>query len=498
MRKDGISKKKRLLAEVKDLSKRIDEMEKPRIEHKTVEEALKDSEECLKILFEFAPGAYYLNDLESNFIDGNKAAEMMTGYKREALIGKNLIELKLLPPDQVPRVKALLAKSALGLPTGSDEFTIIRKDGKRIPVEIRTYPVKIKGQTLVLGIARDISDRKRVEEALREEKDRAQKYLDIAGVMIVAINAKGEITLINRKGCEVLGYKREALIGKNWFDTCIPLPVREDVKSVFKRLMKGEVEPVEYFENPVLTKKKKERIIAWYNTVLTDDKGNLTGTLSSGEDITERKKAEERLKASLEEKEVMLREIHHRVKNNMQIIISLLRLQSRQLKNEGRKEIFKASLDRITSMSLIHENLYKSKDLARIDFSSYIRRLTTHVFSIYAPATARISLAIEMGKIFLDINKAIPCGLIINELVTNSIKHAFPGEREGEIIIKMNTDKKGIFKLTVSDNGIGFPAQLDFHEASTLGLQLVRDLVHQIDGKIRIDRSGGTKFEIKF
>lgn len=473
-------------------------MEKSRIEHKTVEEALKDSEERLKILFEFAPDAYYLNDLKGNFIDGNKVAETMTGYKREELIGKNLLKLKLLPPDQIPKVTALLAKSALGLPTGSDEFTINRKDGKKVPVEIRTYPVKIKGETLVLGIARDISDRKRVEEALREEKDRAQKYLDIAGVMIVAINAKGEVTLINRKGCEILGYKRETLIGKNWFDTCIPLPVREDVKSVFERLMNGEVEPVEYFENPVLTRKKKERIIAWYNTVLTDDAGNLAGTLSLGEDITERKKAEERLKASLEEKEVMLREIHHRVKNNMQIIVSLLRLQSRQLKGEGGKEIFKVSLNRITSMSLIHESLYKSKDLARIDFSSYIRRLTTHVFSIYAPATARISLAIEMGKVYLDINRAIPCGLIINELVTNSIKHAFSGGRKGEIIVKMNFDKKGKFKLTVSDNGIGFPAHLDFHDASTLGLQLVRDLVNQINGKIRLERNGGTRFEIKF
>jgi len=214
-------------------------------------------------------------------------------------------------------------------------------------------------------------------------------------------------------------------------------------------------------------------------------------------EIAERKKAEEQLRASLQEKEVMLREIYHRVKNNMQIVSSLLRLQSRNIKSEKLLEMFKVAHNRIKSMALVHEGLYRSKDLAMIDFSDYVKRITTHLFSVYSPVSKNINLKLEVEEIYFDINTAIPCGLIINELVTNSLKHAFPEVESGEICVKIN---KNLDKYTVivKDTGKGFPKDEDFFMAETLGMQLVTDLVKQLNGTIRLDRMAGTKFKITF
>ena len=143
------------------------------------------------------------------------------------------------------------------------------------------------------ALRQELADQKRLEGALREQRDRAQKYLDVVEVMLIALNERGEISMINRKGCRILGYEEAELIGEDWFDTCLPSGKREEVRFVLQRLLRGEVDPVEYWENPVLTRSGEERIIAWHNTLLRDDAGEITGTLSSGEDITERKRAEE-------------------------------------------------------------------------------------------------------------------------------------------------------------------------------------------------------------
>lgn len=150
-------------------------------------------------------------------------------------------------------------------------------------------------------LEREAADRKRKLASQKEKGVRARKYLDIAGVIIVAINVKGEITLINKKGCEILGYPEKELLGRNWFDHCLPESMRADVKSVFEELLAGKIEPVEYYQNPVLNREGEERIIAWYNTLITDAEGNVLGTLSSGEDVTERVKTEEALRKAHEE-----------------------------------------------------------------------------------------------------------------------------------------------------------------------------------------------------
>ncbi|HEY9245268.1 MAG TPA: histidine kinase dimerization/phosphoacceptor domain -containing protein [Candidatus Methanoperedens sp.] len=216
-------------------------------------------------------------------------------------------------------------------------------------------------------------------------------------------------------------------------------------------------------------------------------------------EITERKKAEHQLRQSLKEKEVLLREIHHRVKNNMQIISSLLRLQSGCINEEKHLEIFKECQNRIISMSLVHEKLYNSKDFTRIDFKDYITDMVSVLFESYSVHTDNVKLNINVENIFLPIDSAIPCGLIINELVTNSLKYAFPDGRKGEIKIELHKTEGNYLEILVSDNGIGMPDEFDFEKTDSLGLQLVSILgKNQLDGRIDLDLSKGTEFQIRF
>jgi two-component sensor histidine kinase len=213
----------------------------------------------------------------------------------------------------------------------------------------------------------------------------------------------------------------------------------------------------------------------------------------------ERKRAEKQIKASLREKEVLLQEVHHRVKNNMQIISSLLRLQSRKIKGKRALQAFESSYNRVKSMVLIHERLYQSRDFARVDFAEYVHGLTNHLFSLFHIGPETVKLDINIKDISLDLNTAIPCGLIVNELVSNSLKHAFPDDRKGKVKIVMKSLNTNEIELTASDNGIGIPEDLDFRETESLGLHLVSILAEdQLRGKIKLDKTKGTRFEIKF
>lgn len=210
------------------------------------------------------------------------------------------------------------------------------------------------------------------------------------------------------------------------------------------------------------------------------------------------KNAEEKVRASLKEKEVMLHEIHHRVKNNLQIIISLLRLQARFIKDKEARELFKDSQSRIRSMAIIHEKLYRSEDFAQVNFAWYIQSFSTHLFQTYMVDSTKIKLNMDIDDIQIDINKAIPCGILLNELVSNSIKHAFPSGRKGQIKIRLKQTKAGRVSIEVKDNGVGFPKNLDFRKSETLGLQLINDLSKQIGATLRIEIKAGTKITVVF
>ena len=214
----------------------------------------------------------------------------------------------------------------------------------------------------------------------------------------------------------------------------------------------------------------------------------------------ERKQAEEALHASLREKEILLREVHHRVKNNMQVISGLLDLQASSSGNPELIERLNESQSRIRSMALIHEKLYGSTDFARIDLVGYARTLSQELFQSYKINPGKIDLIVQAdGEVYVDINKAIPCGLILNELISNALQHAFPGDGPGEIKIIIGETKETEIEIVIRDNGVGLPDDVDIHQPRTVGLHLVNGLVkNQIDGQIEVRRDNGTEFRIKF
>jgi two-component sensor histidine kinase len=223
----------------------------------------------------------------------------------------------------------------------------------------------------------------------------------------------------------------------------------------------------------------------------------ISGTIH---DITERKQAEEKIKASLREKELLLREVHHRVKNNMQVISGLLDLPAALSGNPERRKMFHDSQSRIHAMSLVHEKLYGAKDLARIDLAGYVKTVSQDLFQSYKINPGKIDLIILTdGDVYVDINKAIPCSLILNELISNSLKHAFLGDRHGKLQIILREKNNTEIEIIVCDDGLGLPDDVDIHQPRSVGLHLVNGLVkNQLGGQIEIRRDAGTEFRIKF
>lgn len=217
------------------------------------------------------------------------------------------------------------------------------------------------------------------------------------------------------------------------------------------------------------------------------------------DEIAQRERSEEQIRGSLKEKEVLLSEVHHRVKNNLQIISSLLALQCERVTDETVRGALMDSQSRVRSMALIHEQLYRSGDLARIDFARYIEGLSKTLLDSYSSKSSRVRITADVDKVFLPVGLALPCGLIVNELLTNCLKHAFPGGRSGKVHIEFHGDRAEGYNLTVSDDGTGLPADLDWRRTRSLGLRLVVNLAEiQLDGKIHVTAGGGTVFEIQF
>jgi two-component sensor histidine kinase len=283
--------------------------------------------------------------------------------------------------------------------------------------------------------------------------------------------------------------------------------------EVNKAITTTDPDYVSQVEHRIIRRDGEIRHIIVRIAITKDANGRTIKTHGANQDITELKNIEEKLKrfneelerqvksrteelkATIDEKILLLREIHHRVKNNLQIIISLVNLQMRQIGDERLKQVMAETQNRVRAMSLVHEKLYQSESLSHIDLSEYIRFLTTQLFAYYGIDSRRIRLDIDIGKTMVDINTAIPVGLIINELVSNALKHAFPSDRKGTITIRSRYDDK-VLSLVVRDDGIGLPPDLDWKNPESLGLRLVNSLVDQLDGTIELKKERGTTFII--
>lgn len=267
------------------------------VERKRTQDELVASEQRYRTLFNDALDMIHVVDCEGRIVDANRVELETLGYSREEYIGTRLLDA--IHPDSRQACADQLKSVFEGKPIRAFENALLTKGGEKVPVEVNAFPQIVDGTVVsARAIIRNMTVRKQVEDNLRVQQERAQRYLDIAGVAFVALDTEGKVRLLNRRGEELLGYSAGELLGRDWFDTCLPERLRAPVRRVFERLTAGDLAPVEYYENPILTKSGDERIVAWHNTLVRDPDGEIVGTLSSGEDITDRKKSEQSLRES--------------------------------------------------------------------------------------------------------------------------------------------------------------------------------------------------------
>jgi len=445
----------------------------------------------LEGFLEAAPDAIVVVDWSGHIVIVNQLAGRLFGYSRQELLG---MPIEGLVPQRFGERHAGYRDDYFHephtRPMGEGrELWGRRKDGSEFTVEISLSPLKTETGTLVISIIRDTTARRRVEERFRG-------FLEAAPDAIVVVNRDGKMVILNTQAERLFKYAREDLLGMP-VETLVPERFRgrhSDHRGgffgdprvrpmgsgleLFGLRSDGSEFPVEISLSPIDTEE---------------------GVLVSAaiRDISDRKRVETKLRASLQEKEVLLKEIHHRVKNNLQVVSSMLNLQMDQLSDTKAIGLFKESQSRVRSIALFHEKLYQSRDLGRVEIAEYLKGLAHDSFATYGVNPDDIVLAVHTEDIPLGVDAAISCGLIVNELVSNSLKHAFPGRRQGRVEVTLRSAGSDVV-LEVADNGVGIPANLDVHSASTLGLKLVAIFTEQVGGTIDLEREGGTKFILRF
>ncbi len=334
----------------------------------------------------------------------------------------------------------------------------------------------------------------------REAEGKTRLIVNNAFDAIITMDADGVITTWNPQAEVIFGWRREEAVGREVTDAIIiPPEYRGTREKAIKQFLSRGEGPIFRRQIEMTVSHRDGHEFPIEVSVSPAQLENKQVFIAIIRDITERKKAEEQIKASLKEKEVLLQEIHHRVKNNMQVISSLLRLQAGETRDKREEELLRDSRNRIKSMALIHEKLYQSKDLSHINFNDYVGVMVKSLYRSYGVDTGKIALKIESGDISIGIDTAIPCGLIVNELVSNALKYAFPEGKKGEVNIALRKSSGDALELIVSDNGAGIPEGVDFRNTGSLGLRLVVTLAeNQLQGKIKYNRAKGTEFKIRF
>lgn len=344
--------------------------------------------------------------------------------------------------------------------------------------------------TAVNQIYIDITKRKIAEEQIHLLAQAIKSTTDM--ISITDLDLK--FTFVNKSFLENHGYTLQEILGKKAYTLLVPDVRPTHPGEIFEKSQTGG------WSGELMSRRKDGSVfpIILSTSPITDKNGRTLGLVGIARDITELKAANEKIKQSLDEKEILLKEVYHRVKNNLQVVTSLLHIQSKTISDPAVLEVFKESQDRIRMMSLIHEKLYKSKDLSKINFSEYIHNLADYLRQAYPTVSKNIDIKIKSQELYLGVDKAIPCGLIINEVISNAYKYAFLDGRKGEINIEFTSPEKNQHKLLISDNGIGFPQDIDFKKAKSMGMVLINTLTEQIDGTVELDNKSGTKFTIMF
>jgi len=500
----------RVLGVIKDITKL-----------KLAQVKLEKSEERYRIAAEQIGQIVYDYDRLTGKIEWAGAIKELTQYSPEEFqnFNRKNWEVHIHPDDRkevIEKLKKFIEKGE----RFATEYRFRRKDGSYLHVEDSGIFLKDKqaGSYRDIGVMKDITGLKLASKKLKESEERYRSFMkNFRGI---AFQGDLDFTpvLVDGSVEETTGYQRDDFIsGKvNWYQIVHP----EDRKILFNNNEKLINDPLLIIEHEYRIRHRNGKI-RWVREIIqnvsdfTSKKRILQGAVY---DITEQKEAEESLRKV---EEIRKKEIHHRIKNNLQVISSLLELQAEQFSEKEVLEAFRESQNRVSTIAIIHEELYKSRNNETLDFSEYLRKLTADLLRSYAVRKDDIVMHLDIEETFLGMDTAVPLGIIINELVSNSLKHAFPQGRKGEIRIKLrriqesgenksisnstnnivaesSVDKSSQYSLVVSDNGLGFPENLDFRNTGSLGLQLVNILVDQLEGKIELQKSAETTFEIFF
>jgi len=455
------------------------------------------------------------------FRPGNKLMDNTHAWQREGLDSRKYsfqgMDIELFPtiPQQIMAGKIFIRPRTDILPDGSIEkqwyeratirsllaiplFYQGRVTGFFSQASVRSEHVWTEEMISLFRVAGEIFagaiERRRAQEALIESERKYRTLIEY-GLVGYFIQQDFVIRFCSRTFARIFGYDDPAdLIGHSVRELVAPEDWDIVANEVGLRL-RGEKEFSHYEFNglkrdgtPIVCEVLGARI----------EYGGKPALQGAVLDVTDRSLAEKKIRTSLREKEVLIREIYHRTKNNMQVISSLISLQSRKLTDPKAEELFRETQQRIRTMALVHEQLYQSQDLSRIDFGIYLRILGDHLLRFHRIESGRIGLEIETADIALDIQTAVPLGLIANEIVSNSFKHAFPDGRPGMIRLRFQREPDGGLVLEIRDNGVGMPAEIEIGKTDSLGLGIIISLVDQINGRLDLVREGGTAFRISF
>jgi PAS domain S-box-containing protein len=451
-------------------------------------------EERFRQVVESAPTSMVMIDRRGTIEMVNAQTERLFGYSRAELLGR---PIEMLLPDRFrarhPGMRAAFFADPRprSMGVGRDLYGM-RKDGSEFPIEIGLNPIETDEGTMVLSAIVDLSARKRLEERFR-------RVVELAPNAMVMVDSDGCVVLFNALAEKTFGYRKDELVGRpvellvpGRFRAAHPglrsdfgaHPVARPMgagRDLYGRRKDGSEFPVEIGLNPI-----------------DSDEGQMV--LASIVDITERQTAQRQIEAALKEKTVLLNEIHHRVKNNLQVIISLLNMQASYIPDQRARSVLADSQARVRSMALIHQLLYERHDFSRVDFGEYLARFGQLLLATFGSPVRNVSLqvAAETGRFYLDLQRATPCGLWINELVTNAFKHAYPDGRSGAVRVELTPIDDSRALLVVEDEGVGLPEDWNAPQPKSLGLQLVPLLADQIGGGFTIVRkSPGTRFELR-